>query len=83
MLILFRIGIMQIKNPRRDIDGIYQILVKTGKNIVPTVQIKNADLFLAYPLSEVLGKPLLSNKQCRNPRCDIHEYTRTFVRACV
>ncbi len=31
----------------------------------------------AYPLSEVLGKPLLSNKQCRNPRC-VYAYTRAY-----
>ena len=30
---------------------------------------------LAYPLSEVLRKPKVSNKQCRNPR-SVYTYTR-------
>ena len=32
----------------------------------------------AYPLSEVLRKPKVSNKQCRNPRC-VYVYTRAYL----
>ena len=39
------------------------------------VNIKTRISFLAYPLLEVLGKPILSNKQCRNPRC-VYRHTR-------
>ena len=39
---------------------------------------KRGFLSIAYPPFEVLGKPVISNKQCRNPRC-VYAYTRAYL----
>ena len=48
-----------------------------SKSVFPFGHQKTRISLFAYPLSEVLGKPLLSNKQCRNPRC-VYAYTRAY-----
>ena len=62
-------------NPRLEIIGSYQILVKTGR-VLCVYNLKTRISLFAYPPIEVLGKPDNSNKQCRNPR---RVYTHTYV----
>ena len=64
-------------NPRLEIIGSYQILVKTGR-VLCVYNLKTRISLFAYPLSEVLRKPKVSNKQCRNPRC-VYVYTRAYL----
>ena len=49
---------------------------KKSANSIELKSIKTRISFLTYPSSEVLRKPIYSNKQCRNPR---RVYTHTHV----